>query len=200
MKKKDVKWFIYIACLLFSVLLVAALPVSGEEELYDDVLRLHILANSDSENDQALKLTVRDKILSVYGDDLAACTEKEEAEEMLFSLQDDIQRTAKACIEAEGYNYPVTVSLRREDYPTRHYENVTLPSGNYCSLRIIIGEGAGQNWWCVLFPPMCVGSAIGTEDTSVPVGLSEAEYHLISGGGQYRIKFKILEIVESLFS
>ncbi len=198
--KKDVKWFIYITCLLFSVLLITALPVSGEEELYDDVLRLHILANSDSESDQALKLTVRDKILSVYGDTLAACTEKEEAEELLLSLGDDIQKTAKACIEEAGYDYPVAVSLRREDYPTRHYENVTLPSGNYCSLRITIGEGAGQNWWCVLFPPMCVGSAIGTEDTSVPVGLSEAEYRLISGGGQYRIKFKVLEIVESLFS
>ena len=199
-KTKETHAFLYILCLFLAVFLVAVLPVAGEEALYDDVLRLHILANSDSEEDQALKLTVRDEILALYGDRLGACNDKAAAEKEVLALQEDIRQTAEATVRAAGYTYPVAVSLSRESYPTRDYEDVSLPAGSYASLRLVIGKGEGQNWWCVLFPPMCVGSAVSVDDSSIPVGLSPAEYRLISEGGSYRIKFKILEMVEGWFS
>lgn len=201
--KSEKKLLIYIVTLLCATLIIAVIPVAGEEALYDNVLRLHVIANSDSEDDQALKLAVRDEILAVYGDRLAQCTDKKEAEETANLLSAEMTKTAKECIERLGYNYPVRLTLTREDYPTKVYDNVTMPAGNYCSLRIIIGEGAGQNWWCVLFPPMCVGNAVGGEvsgkDDSVPVGLTTAQYRLISGNGKYAVKFKVLELIEGIF-
>ncbi len=201
--KKDTRAFTYVCGLLLAVLLIAALPVAGEEALYDDVLRLHILANSDSEQDQALKLALRDHVLAVYGDTLASYTSKEEATAEIAALQATIREDAEAWIREQGFEYSVQVTLTHESYPRRDYEQVSLPAGTYCSLRIIIGEGAGQNWWCVLFPPMCVGTAVGEaadDDGSIPAGISSQQYKLISGGGRYRVKFKVLEFVEGLFS
>ncbi len=201
--KKDTKAFAYVCGLLLAVLLITALPVGGEEALYDDVLRLHILANSDSQEDQALKLALRDHILAQYGDTLSSYTDKEQATAEIAALQGTIQQEAADFIYKQGYPYTVQVTLTHEAYPTRDYENVSLPAGTYCSLRIIIGEGQGQNWWCVLFPPMCVGTAMGETvegDDSIPAGLSSEQYKLISGGGRYRIKFRVLEFVEGIFS
>lgn len=199
--KLEKKIFTYLLTVLCATLILAVVPVSGEEALYDNVLRLHVIANSDSDEDQALKLAVRDEILAVYGDRLAACTSKEQAEEQVALLSAEMTESAKKLIESRGYDYGVRLTLTRENYPTRVYENVTMPAGEYCSLRIIIGEGAGQNWWCVLFPPMCVGNAIGGKaDESIPVGLSASQYKLISGNGRYAVRFKVLEIVEGLFN
>ena len=199
--KAEKKIFTYALTLLCATLILAVVPVSGEEALYDNVLRLHVIANSDSDEDQALKLAVRDEILAVYGDRLADCTSKEEAEEKVSLLAAEMTETAQRVISDRGYSYGVRLTLTREDYPTRVYEDVTMPAGEYCSLRIIIGEGAGKNWWCVLFPPMCVSNAIGEEaDGSIPVGLSASQYKLISGNGRYAVRFKILEIVEDLFN
>ena len=200
MMKLEKKMFTYVLTALCAALILAVVPVSGEEALYDNVLRLHVIANSDSDEDQALKLAVRDEILSVYGDRLAECTSKKEAEEKASLLADEMQKTAESLIAANGYDYGVRLTLSRESYPTRVYENVTMPAGEYCSLRIVIGEGAGENWWCVLFPPMCVSNAIGEKtDNSIPVGLSASQYKLISGNGRYAVRFKILEVVEDIF-
>ena len=199
---KETKIFTYVLGLLLCTLLVLVLPVAGEEALYDDVLRFHVLANSDSEEDQTLKLAVRDRVLAVYGDALAECTDKDAAASLIEELRLEIGQTALDCVRENGYDYGVSVTLTREDYPRRSYEDVTLPSGEYLSLRIVIGEGAGQNWWCVLFPPMCIGNALGGEvsrEESVPVFLSNAEYKLISGGGRYALRFRALELLESLF-
>ncbi len=199
--KPEKRIFTYVLTLLLATLILAVVPVSGEEALYDNVLRLHVIANSNSDEDQALKLTVRDEILAVYGDRLAECTSKEEAEERVALLAAEMTETAQKVISDRGYDYGVRLTLTRENYPTRVYEDVTMPAGEYCSLRIIIGEGAGENWWCVLFPPMCVGNALGEEtESSIPVGLSPSQYKLISGNGRYAVRFKILEIVEDLFN
>lgn len=199
--KLEKKIFTYLVTLLCATLILAVVPVSGEEALYDNVLRLHVIANSDSDEDQSLKLAVRDEILAVYGDRLAECTSKEEAEEKAAALASEMTESAKGVIAEHGYDYGVRLTLTRESYPTRVYGDVTMPAGEYCSLRIIIGEGAGENWWCVLFPPMCVGNAMGGEtDGSVPVGLSASQYKLISGNGRYAVRFKILELVEGLLN
>ena len=189
--------------LLFLLGLFSILPIHGEQEIYESVVRLHVLANSDSEEDQALKLCVRDRILEVYGDRLADCTDRDAAASLVSTLQDEIIETALDCVKENGYDYGVRVTLTREDYPRREYEGVTLPSGEYLSLRILIGEGKGQNWWCVLFPPMCVANAIGgvtdEKTESVPVFLSSSQYRLISGGGKYTLRFRALELLESIF-
>ena len=194
---------LYLFTLLIALTVLLALPTHGEEQIYEDVLRLHVLANSDSEEDQALKLAVRDEILSVYGTALSKTGNKEEATSVAVSLLPEIEKTAAAKINALGYNYPVRVSLDTEYYTTRVYGDLTLPAGEYLSLRVVIGEGAGQNWWCVLYPPLCLSLATDdgkTAEDSVPVGLTPTEYRLISDhDGEYALKFKVLEWLEGEF-
>ena len=199
--KKETKLFTYVLCVLIATLIIAVIPVSGEEGIYDSVLRLHVIANSDSPEDQALKLGVRDEILAVYGDTLAACTDRRAAEETAARLSLEMTETAENYLRRMGCTHAVTVTLSREEYPTRDYENVCMPAGDYCSLRIVIGAGEGKNWWCVLFPPMCVGSSVGStvKEDSVPTGLSTSQYKMISGNGRYAVRLKVLELVESIF-
>lgn len=185
-----------LACMLtlfISALLLAALPIRGEEEIYRDVIRLHVLAASDSEEDQLKKLRVRDAILAEYGELFARAESREEAEAMLDrSMLDQIRQSAESVLDGES----VTVRFSLEQYPTRTYEDFSLPSGEYLSLRILIGEGKGQNWWCVLYPPLCTAGAIKDMDYA----LSDAEYDLICGKSRgYRIRFKALEVLSALF-
>ena len=184
------------ACMLtlfISALLLAALPIRGEEEIYRDVIRLHVLAASDSEDDQRKKLLVRDAVLMQYGDLLATAESREEAEEMLDEeMLSQIRETAEGALDGES----VTVCFSLEDYPTRTYGDFSLPGGKYLSLRILIGEGKGKNWWCVLYPPLCTAGAVKDMDYA----LSDAEYDLILGSTKgYRIRFKALEVLSALF-
>ncbi len=180
---------------LLAALFLAVSPVSGEEGIYRDVIRLHILAASDGESDQNDKLAVRDAILSEYGDLFRAFSDRAEAENALTEeLRDAIAKTAKATLSERGRPSPVSVTLREEDYPTRDYGTLSLPAGRYLSLRVVIGEGAGQNWWCVLFPPLCTAAAV----EGVPLGLSDAEYRLLTGG-KASVRFKTLELLSSWF-
>ena len=184
------------ACMLtlfISALLLAALPIRGEEEIYRDVIRLHVLAASDSEDDQRKKLLVRDAVLMQYGDLLATAESREEAEEMLDEeMLSQIRETAEGALDGES----VTVCFSLEDYPKRTYGDFSLPGGKYLSLRILIGEGKGKNWWCVLYPPLCTAGAVKDMDYA----LSDAEYDLILGSSKgYRIRFKALEVLSALF-
>lgn len=196
----------------FSVLLIAVsltlilglLPIHGEEKIYESVVRLHVLANSDSEEDQALKLRVRDRILLLTEELLADCKDREEA---LGVMEESIElyRSLAACVIKEnGYSYDVEVELGQEYYPTRVYESSAFPAGEYTSLRIKIGEAEGKNWWCVLFPPLCLSAASGkkNEEAFVAAGLTPEQYGIITEqgdkGGKYEIRFKILEIFEEL--
>ena len=133
--------------LLFILGLISILPIHGEQEIYDSVIRLHVLANSDTEDDQALKLMVRDEVLRVTEPILQGCTSREQAEQILGAHADEITAAAQAVVTEQGYDYPVTVLLGKEEYPTRNYENCCFPSGSYVSLRVCIGEAEGQNWW-----------------------------------------------------
>lgn len=199
---KKIVWYTF--ALLVSVLLLAALPASGEEAIYDSVIRLHVLAASDSEEDQALKLRVRDEILAVYSEPLAAAASVEDAEEEVMRLCGEIERTAACVIAREGYSYTVKVSYGEERYPTREYGEYRFPAGEYRSLRVVIGEGEGQNWWCVLYPPLCLDMATETypEDDALAVGLTPGGYGIISGSTDdrgYCVRFKTLEVLEEIF-
>ena len=193
-----------IVALLISV--VAGLfPVHGESEIYDTVVRLHILANSDSECDQSLKLKVRDKILSVVSPALEGCQTQKEAIDRLEEIKADIIACAEQTIIDEGYSYSVNIELGEEYYPTRNYESCAFPEGTYVSMRVLIGEGEGQNWWCCLFPPLCLNVASESdkynEEAFISVGLTSEQYKLITEQNQpkYKIRFKILEVFERYF-
>ena len=193
-----------IVVLLLFLMALSFLPVHGEQKIYDSVVRLHVLANSDSEEDQALKLKVRDQVLEAAAPHLEGCATQAEAVEVLTSHLTDLEAAASAVIEAEGYDYPVRVLLGEEDYPTRTYESCAFPAGTYVSLRVLIGEGEGQNWWCCLFPPLCLSAATAksdNEDAFVQVGLTKDQYGIITETGKtkYKVRFKLLEVLEDWF-
>lgn len=200
------KKILYI-CVLVLVLVCASAFLPSEEELsvYDGVIRLHILANSDSEADQALKLHVRDRILSEVGGIVEGAETKEEAEAAISSSLDVICTAASSAVREYGADASVSVTLSEEKYPRKSYGTVILPSGTYTSLRVMLGEAEGANWWCVLFPDICTSPAIKTEketaDEFIEAGFTPSQYRLISGEDEpkYVIKFRIVEIFESLF-
>ena len=186
--------------------ILGALPIHGEGEIYDTVVRLHVLANSDTEEDQSLKLKVRDAIISTLDGQLEGCRTQDEAKEKIESLMPMIQETAERTVREEGYDYSINIELGLEDYPTRKYESCAFPAGEYTSLRILIGEGEGQNWWCCLFPPLCLSSSSQlsreqNEDAFISVGLTGEQYKVITQTDtpKYKARFKILEVFSSIF-
>ena len=203
MNKRILTGGVILLCILA---LVSVLPVHGEQEIYESVVRLHVLANSDSDEDQTLKLQVRDEILRVTEPLFKNCTDRENAIEIIQAHTDELQAAAQAVVYEKGYDYPVTILLGEEDYPTRSYENCCFPSGRYVSLRVCIGEAEGKNWWCVLFPPLCLSAASAededdNEDAFISVGLTGEQYKVITetDNVKYRIRFKILEAVQELW-
>jgi len=186
-------------CLLLLFLAWTILPVHGEAAVYDSVIRLHVLANSDSAEDQALKLTVRDAVLCATEPLLSRAASRNEAAAILSAHLDDIREAAERALAAEGADPRVTVTLTREEYPTRRYENLAFPAGSYLSLRVLIGEATGQNWWCVLFPPLCLSAATDKrqqEAALLSAGLTEEQYRIVTDTDKprYKLRFKILEL------
>lgn len=180
---------------LVLALIIAVIPTEADFAIYDDTVRLHIIANSDSEEDQALKLAVRDAVLEKYGKRLAEAQSAAAAATEISLLLDEIESTAKEIIEERGYAYSVKATVGKEVYGTREYEDFTLPAGEYTSLRIIIGNGDGKNWWCVMYPPMCLGASIGGD---AAINYTNEEMRLIKGS-KYNIKFKLIEIISREF-
>jgi len=186
--------------LLIITLLISALPTDAEANIYEDTIRLHILANSDSKEDQALKISVRDGLLLEYGERLRSAGSFEGAAQLAEGLLSEIESFAEELINAEGYDYSVTAILSEEWYETRDYDGFSLPCGIYTSLRILIGEGEGKNWWCVMYPPLC--TELACEDAPADDGFidyTKEELILISGS-KYNVKFKILEDLSRVFS
>ena len=187
-----------ILSILTAMLIVAALPTEADAGIYDDTLRLHILAASDSEEDQALKLAVRDGILAEYSAELSEVGDLEDARAALEARLPDIIATAERIVAEAGYDYRVTASLGEEWYDTRDYGEISLPRGVYTSLIIKIGEGQGRNWWCVMYPPMCLDLATDAPSDDWASGYTGEELSLISG--KYRVKFKLLELISEFIS
>ena len=180
-------------CILLSAMLIAVIPTEADAAIYEDTVRLHILAPSDSIEDQTLKLKIRDKVLLKYSSLLSDSKSSDEAKDKIKEAERLIKDDCEEWIANEGYAYPVSVNLTYEWYETREYSDFVLPAGEYASLKIIIGEGEGQNWWCVMYPPLCLDAAISKSEE----GYTDEEYKLISKSG-YRVKFKLLEVVSSI--
>lgn len=201
MKKIITVFCVFVLC----IALCEALPIHGEGKIYDSVVRLHVLANSDSDEDQALKLKVRDAILSYTSPLVIDSASREEAIEILSRELESIEAVAREELRANGCDYAVRVTLTEEEYPTRNYESMSFPSGKYISLRVLIGEAEGQNWWCVLFPPLCLSAAsekLDNEEAFVAVGLTSDQYKVITETDdvKYQLRFKLLEAIEDIFS
>lgn len=191
MTKKILTVLITLTLLITTL---AVLPVHGESEIYSNVLRLHVIANSDSEDDQNLKLLVRDAVLAEAQILLCNVYDRAKAEETVMQNIEILRSVAEKTVFDNGYDYPVAIELGKEEYPTKNYESCSFPAGEYTSLRILIGEAAGQNWWCVLFPPLCLSAATDA-DAFASVGITDNQYQIItdSESTKYKIRFKILE-------
>jgi len=199
-KYKLKKWEIALLSGFVATLLMGAYLDREQAALADSVIRLHVIANSDSEADQELKYQVRDRVLTeaaaLYqpGDDL---------QQVRRSMEDNLPLLAQAgreVVEEQGYDYPVSASLERTWFPTKKYTDFALPAGNYTALRIVVGEGKGENWWCVAFPPLCLGSVSETVDEAAAAGnFTPGQAALITGeSGGYVVKFKAIELWEEV--
>ena len=185
--------------LLLGVACAALLGVwldGAQAALSDQVIRLHVLANSDSEADQALKLRVRDRILAEAEELFVPGAGRAETEELLRAHLYDLAAAGAEVVGEAGYSYPVTASLVHDYwFPTKTYDGFALPQGQYTALRVVLGEGAGRNWWCVVFPPLCQSSA--EEVQPVLAALGEEDAALLTGESEgYVIKFKAMELWE----
>ena len=145
-----------------TLMIVAALALTSgavalhtQSQLAEKVVRLHVLANSDSEEDQALKLKVRDAVLEQATETLRGADSQTEACRRLTDMLPELEETARVIITANGYDYGVRAELAETSFPTKEYDGFALPAGEYLALRVLIGEAAGQNWWCVLYPGLC---------------------------------------------
>ena len=171
--------------------------------LSDNVFRLHVIANSDSVEDQNLKYIVRDKLISYMNNLCSNCTNKEEAIKIVNNNISSFQEIAKNTMLENGYNYNVTVEVGNFKFPTKTYGDISFPAGYYDALKVKIGTAKGQNWWCVMFPPLCfidVTSGVVPDSSKKQLqnNLSSEEYSLVSSStnSSYNIKFKLIEFFE----
>lgn len=190
---------IFCSAVVISLLIMPFLPISDEGEIYENTLRLHVLANSDSTDDQILKLKVRDAIIEHAGSLTHGCYDIENAKTIYSDNLEELRQTAQNVVKENGYDYGVSVTLSEEYYPERQYNSVRLPSGRYTSLKVNIGDSVGQNWWCVLFPPLCVDAAEVNEEF-VQTGFTPNQIRLLTDSEtpKYVIRFRILEWVEEI--
>ena len=158
----------------------------------EEVLRLHVIANSDEDYDQELKLKVRDAVLSSGEKVFSGSEDIISAESEIADKKDVILYSAVETIQSLGYDYDVKLELARSYFPTRTYDNLTLPAGYYKAVRIIIGEGKGKNWWCIMFPPLCLPSAT-KKDEIISDFLTDEEMNIVTADPDYEVRFWIVE-------
>ncbi|MBE6824063.1 MAG: stage II sporulation protein R [Ruminococcaceae bacterium] len=185
---------ILMSSVLITVLMSAVALESTCSELKDDVLRLHILANSDTFYDQELKIKVRDSILNEISPLYDGVTTKEKAIAVTSENLDVITKVASKVIAQNNSDYSVTAEIAKEYFDTRYYDDFTMPAGMYDTLLIKIGEGNGKNWWCVMYPTLCVGAS---SDLAMKENLSDDAYKLITED-EYVFKFKFIEYFEKI--
>lgn len=206
---------VFIICILSIFTVCSYLFEVKSDNIQDDmasrIIRFHVIANSDSKSDQALKLKVRDEILKYIQPKLKNCENIEESRKVLMENDKDVLKVARRVISEQGYNYEVKSTLSKVNFPIKTYGNITLPQGRYEAYRVIIGKGQGQNWWCVMFPPLCfVDITKGqvsykkTEQEMKKV-LTPEEYKMvnnnrfdISDKNNIKVRFKIIEVLNKL--
>lgn len=174
------------------------------KDISDSIFRLHVIANSNTENDQNLKYKVRDSVLEYMNSITNSSASKEEIIKIISSHLDDFKKIAQNTVYENGYNYEVTAQIGNFEFPTKTYGDISFPPGFYDALRIKIGKAEGQNWWCVMFPPLCfidVSSGVLPDDSKeiLESELTEDEFGLISeNSGETKVKFKIVEVLQNL--
>lgn len=205
MSKKVIGYLAVAAFFVFSVLTGAcyAHRIHMQQEISQKVLRFHVLANSDSSADQELKLKVRDAVGGYMQKKLAGVENLAECEEVVLGSLGEITELAENTIEENGYDYEVTAALTRTGFPIKTYGNYTFPAGEYEALELVIGEGEGHNWWCVLYPNMCFENSMyevvdEKADIALQQTLTQEEYEEILSSGNYEIRFRYLTFLNKL--
>ncbi len=202
-----IKPFLVISVLLSIYIFICAISyVSAvSTDIADSVFRLHVIANSDSTEDQNLKLKVRDELLLYMNNISKDCSSKEEVIKIAKENINKLKEIASKVIYDNGFNYNVDVEVGISDFPTKYYGDIALPAGSYDALRVKIGDAKGQNWWCVMFPPLCfvdVSSGIVPDSSKEEMkeNLNDEEYDLISKTNSEEItfKFKLVEFFQNL--
>ncbi len=193
MAKKMAVVSLALLCFLFGL---SAVTLYQDSQLYNEVIRFHVLANSDSEADQSLKLAVRDAVVQKVDVLSGSCVDTQSAKETLQAHANVILQTAQEVITQAGYDYGVSLEFGKEAYPTRYYEGMQFPAGSYESVRLVIGEGKGQNWWCVLFPPLCVDASCAREEM-VESGFTQSQIKILTeqDNPRYVLRFRALEVL-----
>lgn len=203
---KKVKYSLILIILLGIYIFISAFSyvTSVSSELEDSIFRLHVIANSDSKEDQNLKYIVRDKLIEYMNSISLDAKNKEKAMQIAKEHINDFEKVAKQTIIDNGYNYDVQVEIGNFSFPTKTYGDISIPAGLYDALRVKIGEANGQNWWCVMFPPLCfvnVSSGIVPDESKKVLEneLSEEEYSIISdtNSKEVKFKFKIIELFQN---
>lgn len=194
------KLLIKSLCIAFVLTVIySVIPFQTEcEQISTEVFRLHILANSDSEEDQALKLKVRDALLEYTDKLFDDAKDRNDAENIAKENIETLQSVAQNTVYKNSCNYTVNAEVVKMYFNTRYYENYTMPAGMYDALRITIGSGKGHNWWCVMYPSICISSAIDN-DEKVEKTFSENQQEIVRGN-EYEYKFKVVEIFEKIVS
>ena len=204
-KNPKVKMVIILSFLLFIYTSICAISYAQNisNDIADSVFRLHVIANSDSKEDQDLKYIVRDNLLSYMNEICSNCETKQEAINIVTENKDKFEEIAKSTIKEQGFSYDVKINIGNFEFPTKNYGDILLPAGYYDALRVEIGEAKGQNWWCVMFPPLCfvdVTSGVVPEESKevMEENLSEEEFALVSNSSndELQFKFKLIEFFQ----
>ena len=203
--KKNLKSLTVIFIVLALIGVTYIYSVSVQKSISQKVIRLHVTANSDTKEDQELKLYVRDEILRLMDKEIKGAENKEEALIIMVSKLPDIERIAKDAVKKSGHDYPVNANIVQENFPMKNYGAFTFPAGNYTALKVSIGEAKGKNWWCVIFPPLCL-----TEETISKDGFDHLEdtfsatdmeiVNCRNEGPERKVKFFIVEKWQELLS
>ena len=182
------------ACALLAAFVWCGTVIADRQRLNEELIRLHVVANSDRVEDQELKLLVRDAIITSLRQALADVRDTEQAKEYLQENLPKLQDLANKTLDAAGSAQQAVVTLCREEFPTRQYNTFSLPAGIYEALRVTIGDGAGKNWWCVVFPSLCVPqTSQGFSDTAAGAGFPDALSGALTGEEPYQIRFYLLD-------
>ena len=195
---KKVKNSLILLFLLFLYISISAISYVNavSKDIEESVFRLHVIANSDSEEDQNLKYKVRDNLIKYMNTLCVDVESKEEAIKIANLHLDEFKQIAEETIKENGFSYPEYVEIGKFSFPTKNYGDVSLPAGYYDAMRVKIGNAEGQNWWCVMFPPLCfvnVSSGIVPEESKelMKEELNDEEYSIITNEDTSEIKFKI---------
>lgn len=190
-----IKVTVSVLALAFVLCFLSFFAACGN--ISDQIIRLHVIANSDSRDDQEIKLKVRDAVLNESAAWYQDAQSFEDANAAICLHLDAIQQAAEQVLKNEHAEASVRVEVKDQFFTTRDYENFSLPAGTYRTLRVVIGEGEGQNWWCMVYPALCIPAAQASEE-DILAEIPKAERDIIENPEDYQIRFKVVELIESI--